>query len=199
MIRYILPPRFLIQCFLMLGVMIGNLYAQAPAPAPVEDIRGPKPIIVIPVPEKSPVAMWCAIGGGLLVVLICLYLWKKRRKKITLRTPSEIALTSLTALEKNPESLSAEAFADQAAQTIRRFIMERFGIAAPRRTTEEFLQALSKNDSSPLIHESGHLQKFLSSCDLAKFASSALTPTQRAELLQAARGFVTATSSSTTP
>lgn len=181
--------------FLFLGMLAGNLLAQAPA----EDIRGPKPVIEIPVPEKPPVLLWCSIAAGLLVILVCLYFWKKRRKNSISLSPSEVALASLAELEKHPESLTAEVFADQAAQTIRRFIMERFGIAAPRRTTEEFLQALAREKGSPLVNESPHLQKFLSSCDLAKFAGSTLTAKQREELLQAARGFVTATSSSAQP
>ncbi len=192
MISKITVPRFLGQSLLMLGFLVANAAAQAPE----EDIRGPRPLVVIPEPEKSPVILWCSIGAGLLLVAVILYLWKKRRRKLKRASPSEMALAALVELEKNPDALAAEAFADQAAKTIRHFIMERFGIAAPRRTTEEFLQALAKDESSPLLRESPQLQQFLSSCDLAKFAGSALTVQQRGVLIQSARDFVVATSQS---
>ena len=105
-------------------------------------------------------------------------------------SPPEVALASLAELEQTREIISAEAFANRAAQTVRQYIADRFGLAAPRRTTEEFLRDVEK---STLIGESDHLRAFLKSCDLAKFAGSNLDSAQRGELLQTARGFVNAT------
>jgi Domain of unknown function (DUF4381) len=185
-------PRCVGRILLILGSLVANSYAQAPE----EDIRGPRALVEIPVPEKAPIMLWCAIAVGVLVVVSMVYFLKKRRSKRKQVSPVEKALAALVALEKNPEALAAEVFADHAAGTVRQFIMERLGIVAPRQTTEEFLRALAADEASPLRNEGPQLQQFLSSCDLAKFAGSALTPQQRTGLIQSARAFVAAISHS---
>ena len=182
---------------LLIAALTCNLSAQAPDAA--EDIRGPKPLVEIPVPEKPPVVLWSSIGGGVLLLALAAYLWKKRVRNQRLKTPPEVALASLAELEATREAIAAEAFANRAAQTVRQYIADRFGLAAPRRTTEEFLHDLAKQESSSLIGESDHLRIFLKSCDLAKFAGSNLDSTQRGELLDAARNFIRSTSRAATP
>ena len=106
------------------------------------------------------------------------------------------------ARHKSREVLAAEAFANRAAQTVRQYIADRFGLAAPRRSTEEFLRELAGADGTQLSGESEHLRTFLKACDLAKFAASDLDAPQRGDLIHAARGFVRATatpSSNTKP
>jgi hypothetical protein len=184
-------PRFLLIRSMMLAVLLvtcGHLSAQVQEEA--EDIRPPKALVEIPQPKKAPVALWTGIGGGLLALLISTLLWKRHARRQKLKSPPEVALASLTELERTREALTAEAFANRAAQAVRQYIADRFGLAAPRRTTEEFLRDVEK---SPLIGESDHLRAFLKSCDLAKFAGSNLDSAQRGELLQTARGFVNAT------
>ncbi len=190
-----LIPRFLPLATALFVALAGNLSAQDPAAD--EDIRGPKPLIEIPVPEKPPYMLWLGIGGGLLLLLAAWFIWRSYRKKQVLKSPPEVALASLAELEANDESLEAEVFANRAAQTVRQYISERFGLAAPRRTTEEFLRDIASEDNSSLIGESDHLRLFLKSCDLAKFAGSRLSPDQRGELVRTARSFVNATA--TTP
>ena len=153
----------------------------------------------IPVPEKPPIVLWSSIGGGVLLLALAAYLWKKRVRNQRLKTPPEVALASLAELEATREAIAAEAFANRAAQTVRQYIAERFGLAAPRRTTEEFFHDLAKQESSLLIGESDHLRIFLKSCDLAKFAGSNLDSIQRGELLDAARDFIRSTSRAATP
>ena len=82
-------------------------------------------------------------------------------------------------------------------QTVRQYLAARFGMAAPRRTTEEFLGDLARDPKSGLLGESDHLQAFLKSCDLAKFAGSELDEPQRRELVTTARNFVNSTSKAT--
>jgi len=177
--------------------MCGHLTAQ-PSPAD-EDIRGPKSLVEIPVPRKPPVALYAGIGGGVLLVILAAWLWRRHARKQRRKTPPEIALASLAELEATRESLAAEGFANSAAQTVREYIAGRFGLAAPRRTTEEFLRDLAKSEGSLLTAESDHLRVFLKSCDLAKFAGSNLSPHQRSELIEAARGFIHSTSKAATP
>lgn len=177
-------------CVFLLGAA-GQLSAQAPEAA--EDIRGPKPLIEIPAPEKPPYLLWLAIGGGVLLLVIAGFIWRSYRGRQRLKSPPEVALASLAELEANRESLEAEAFAGRAAQTVRQYIADRFGLAAPRRTTEEFLHEIAGDEGSSLGGESDHLRVFLKSCDLAKFAGSNLDARQRGELVDAARSFVNAT------
>ena len=180
------------KSIIILMFATGRLMAQAPEAA--EDIRGPKPPVVIPEPEKFPVVLWAGIAGGILLLAVLVFFWKRRAREQKLKSPLMVAFASLAELEKSRNQLAAEAFANQAAGTVRQYIADRFGIAAPRRTTEEFFRELEKDGAEKVLSESEHLKAFLKSCDLAKFASSELDTIQRDDLIQAARGFVTATS-----
>ena len=188
MIRFYQP---IVRCLAAVALSAAPLAAQAPDAD--EDIRGPKPMIQIPEPEKFPWALWAGVAGGLLLAGACYLIWKKLRRRQISRTPPEIALASLAELEAGREALAAEAFANRAAPTVRQSIADRFGIAAPRRTTEEFLRDLAADAAVPLANESDHLRAFLKSCDLAKFAGTRLDHDQRQDLLQTARDFIRAT------
>lgn len=181
------------SCFLkargtLLAVFLaacGSLSAQD-----AEDIRPPKAFVRIPEPEKTPVAWYAGIAGGIVLAIIAWWLWRRFLRKRAGKAPHEVALAALTAIETERGESSAEAFANRAAQTVREYIAARFGLAAPKRTTEEFLRDLEK---SPLVGEGDHLKAFLKSCDLAKFAGASLDAEKRGELIQAARSFVRAT------
>lgn len=188
--------RPIIACSLLAVAACGHLSAQDAAPE--EDIRGPKPLVEIPVPEKPPYAWWAGAGGGILVASLAAWFWQRHSRKQRPQSPREVALGSLAELESNRDALPAEAFAYHAAKTVRQYISDRFGLAAPRRTTEEFLHDIAK-EGSALGAESDHLRAFLKSCDLAKFAGSNLNETQRHELVEAARGFIRSTSAVTKP
>ena len=178
-----------------LALFAGTLVGQVPAEA--EDIRGPKAQVEILVQEKPSVVLWCSVGGSMLLLALAAVLWKKRIRKQFLKSPPEVALAALAELEINRQSLAAEALANKVAQIVRQYIVARFGIAAPRRTTEEFLHDLAQDKQSGLFGKSDHLRTFLKSCDLAKFAGSALSSTQREELIETARNFVNSTSKTT--
>lgn len=182
-----------------LAFMLGSLSLFAQAQEPAEDIRGPKPLIEIPVPAKPPYLLWSAIGGGLLLLAAGWFIWRTYRRKQHRKSPPEIALAALAELDSNRDSLVAEVFANHATHTIRQYIADRFGLAAPRRTTEEFLRDLLTDDQPSLFSEGDQLRIFLKSCDLAKFAGSNLDSNQRAELVDAARRFIHSTSTPVTP
>lgn len=156
-------------------------------------------MVEIPVPKKPPYAFWAGAGGGVLLLALAAWLWRKHARKQRFKSPPEIALASLSELAASREAIVAEAFANRAAQTVRQYIADRFGLAAPRRTTEEFLRDLAKAEGTSIIGESDHLRMFLKSCDLAKFAGSSLDSSQRGELIEAARGFILSTSKAVTP
>ena len=178
-------------------VLLGPARLSAQSPDATEDIRPPKDMVAIPQEEKSLLASqparWLAIGGGALLCVLAAWLWRRHRRRNSLRSPAETALWSLAELELLREAIAAEAFANRAADTVRIYLAERFGLAAPRRTTEEFLRELASDVRTPIIGQSDHLQVFLKSCDMAKFAALPLDTGQRGELIGAARGFVVAT------
>lgn len=180
---------------------ITPLSAQATAPDPADDIRPPKEMVVIPKTfrekleeQKSTIFLWSGITAGAILLLVLLALWMKHQNRRKADGPARTALRSLADLQSSQDAMGAEAFAYLAAKTVRQYIADRFGIEAPRRTTEEFLRDLVKQgDRSPLAGESEHLHSFLKSCDLAKFAAANLDSIQRINLLDGARIFIRAT------
>lgn len=195
-LRYLLSRSVMAAVVAVVMGLCGHLSAQAEDAA--EDIRGPKPMVE-PKPvvnifqlQNSNNVLWYGIAAAALLAAGAV-LWYKHAHKKRHKSAQEIALVALAILEASRETLAAEAFANRAAQTIRQYIAERFGLAAPRRTTEEFLRDLAQEKGSPLSGEGDHLRVFLKACDLAKFAALPLDGKQRGELLQAARGFITAT------
>jgi len=171
-------------------IACGRLMAQAPE----EDIRGPKPLVEIPQPEKFPVAMLAGVCGGLLLLVLAVMLWRRLARREQARSPMALAYAELAALEKSRSQVSAETFANRAAGAVREYISARFGIAAPQRTTEEFFLHLKNDGPDAIISGADHLKAFLKCCDLAKFAGSELDALQREDLIQAARGFISASS-----
>lgn len=190
---------FLLGMLWLLGM--ANLSAQAPlapsgggmAPPQQEDIRGPKAMVDIPVPKQAPVILWLSIGGGALALAIAWLWWRRNRRRQPSMSPAETALASLDELAATRDALAAEAFAMRVTQAVREYVAGRFGLAAPRRTSEEFLREFFLENGAVLTVESDALRVFLKSCDMVKFAGERLDLAQRDELLQAARGFVTAT------
>ncbi|MCF7674225.1 MAG: DUF4381 domain-containing protein [Akkermansiaceae bacterium] len=163
--------------------------AQSPAPQPEEDIRPPRGLIEIPQPEPTSHTAWivaAVVAGAMLAGWLLWRMWCRRRQ--TTR-PETKALAELSQLSKVRESIPAGEFADRAAGTLRHYLTDRFGIAAPQRTTEEFLRVILTGDS-PLRAHDQVLMAFLRSCDLAKFADRPLDSDQRHDLLDQARKFI---------
>ena len=167
------------------AIATGQLLAQD-APE-VEDIRGAKPLINIPKPEQADYTIWFVFAGLVLLAILGWFLWRRFQAKHKPKSPSELALSDLSALSTEGESLAAAEFAERAALSVRRYIAGAFGIAAPNRTTEEFFRELP---ASSVRDTEGHLHEFLKSCDLAKFAAADLDAGRRLKLIDAARNFV---------
>jgi Domain of unknown function (DUF4381) len=168
--------------------------AQAP---PEEDIRGPRGLIEIPQAAKSQLNLWLGVAAVVLGLVIIGYCWWKFRRRSAGESPLALALAELSLLAASQSDLPAEAFANRAAQTIRQFLAAQFGIAAPQRTSEEFLTNLSNSQHSPIAGETESLRRFMLSCDLAKFAGTQLNIGQRDEILQTARSFMERTTVNT--
>lgn len=160
--------------------------------APEEDIRGPKPLIEIPPPDPAVPWLTYSLWGILALLVIGILLgWCLRKKPVAL-TAEERARRELEVLGKEGTTMEAGDFALAASQVVRVFIERRFGLAAPRRTTEEFLGELAAGGNDALRERMEPLRGFLRSCDMAKFAGTGLDTGTRGELVAKARAFVDA-------
>jgi hypothetical protein len=75
------------------------------------------------------------------------------------------------------------------SDVLRRFLGEALGLAAPRQTTEEFLESLH-GSLRFLPVEQEALATFLHQSDFLKYARGEATPEQREALIVAAESFV---------
>ena len=154
-----------------------------------DDIRGPRAPVEIPVPEEFSLTPWLIVAAVLAAMALTFWWWKTRRGKSGGISVQDRAIHELAAIDRERNNLAAGPLADHAAGVVRRFIAGRFGIAAPQRTTEEFLRPLT-GDASPLASHTELLRGFLQSCDAAKFAGASFDASERHALLEAAFRFV---------
>ncbi len=114
-------------------------------------------------------------GGLLLVVLLVIVLLRRRRvKAVELPPPippQDIALEELRRLVEAHlvEQGDFMGFYNAIQGILRRYIEARFDIHAPERTTEEFLDEL-RGSRSPIGKHQKLLERFLTHCDLVRFA-----------------------------
>ncbi len=155
----------------------------------IRDIRGP---IHIPYPWLWMVYVLAAIG--ILYALWKIYrYWKNRKKPDIIKLPHEIAFERLEAARLLMNSEKVREFSIAVSDAIRRYIEDRFQVAAAHRTTEEFLYHLMRDASSPLTPYSASLDDFLKHCDLAKFARWDLSSEEMQSMYESARKLVQGT------
>jgi hypothetical protein len=75
---------------------------------------------------------------------------------------------------------------------LRGYFENRYGLQAPRRTTEEFLSDISRDALFSAEHRS-LLAEFLRRCDLVKFAEHTPCPEEAATAIESCRAFIDAT------
>ena len=181
-----------------------QLPAQAPTPTPQpsppeEDIRGPRAPVIIPAPDKLTTTQKVLITTPLAAAagFLIWFLMFRRSPPVIVIPPLEQAREALRVIDRQRETLPAGDLAQQAANVVRHFIAGNFGIAAPQRTTEEFLKSFTSDDNSPLKPQADLLQEFLTTCDKAKFAGTDFDPVERFALLETAGRFIQSAARST--
>lgn len=137
-----------------------------------------------------------AAGAGLGLFALSIYLIVRRHKRaaeivLIRKTAHEIAYAELDSLvkQKLAEQGLFKTFYQGASGIMRHYIENRFGLHAPERTTEEFLTESSAADCFN-GRDLGLFEKFLSHCDMVKFAELKPDSKQIDETLDTIRDFV---------
>jgi hypothetical protein len=129
------------------------------------------------------------VGGLLLLCLIAWLIYRWRNRERPLPPPPDPFLVALKALDQLSSaaglSLTPKEFAASVAGVIRRFLEGKHGLAAPRQTTEEFLEAIESSNRFALpVRE--QMRLFLGFCDQLKFARLEASEDARRDLLKSA-------------
>lgn len=146
-----------------------------------------------PLPPWLPWAIAAAaILLAALVALLCRHLWKRHANKpVAPPSPYEVATLALQVLlsERLPEKGEAKLFHQRLSGILRQYLEERFGVSAPRLTTEEFLQLLTSTPAMVQEHRQ-LLQGFLNACDMVKFADAYSGQAEMNALSDSCRSFL---------
>jgi hypothetical protein len=106
--------------------------------------------------------------------------WQRRpRPPVAPPDPLKVALAALLRLDgAEGKALSDRDFAAAVAEVLRGFLEARHQLAAPRQTTEEFLEMAERSNRFPeTVRE--QLHHFLRQCDELKFAKAGTTDSGR--------------------
>ena len=120
--------------------------------------------------------LWSAGGVAVLAIAICLLIWCRRRHEKVVeevrKSPLETALTALEQLEKDDLVAKGELkeYYSRVSSILREYVEGRYGLQAPERTTEEFMEDLRRDSGTLTKDQKSLLEKFLMHCDLVKFA-----------------------------
>lgn len=144
---------------------------------------------------------WVGAGAGALLLGAALVWRRRRRRRRALTAPAAVALPphvralrALQRLHEAPRTTAAEvaAFYVGVSNVLRVYLEQRFGLRAPERTTEEFLRELETGDVLARAHRH-ELERFLSQCDLVKFAAVVPTESDHRTTFALAEAFVEST------
>jgi hypothetical protein len=124
----------------------------------IEDLPAP------PIEPQSP-PVWLWVGAALAVVVVGVLGWRARRRPKPV-PPGAWAAAAFGRLERN--ATSGAALADGVAAVVRGFIDRRFGVPAPKLTTQELLAAAEQ--AGWPVEQTDPLRGLLDDCDRAKFA-----------------------------
>ena len=118
---------------------------------------------------------WC-VGGAAAAAVIGLFIWRRRRHEKAFeevrKSPLEMALAALEQLEKDDLVAKGELkeYYGRVSSILREYVEGRYGLQAPERTTEEFMEDLRRDSGTLTKEQKSLLEKFLMHCDLVKFA-----------------------------
>ncbi len=152
-------------------------------------------------PLKAPIEAppllwpWLAAGAALLAAGALLFrVLRRRRRGAPLAPPVPPHERALRLLEELGRRTLADPEAQKAlyydlSMAVREYVEGRFGLRAPERTTEEFLEEAASFRGFPLERRD-LLRSFLEACDLVKYARHLPSREEVREALASARRFV---------
>lgn len=156
----------------------------------IEDIRDP-----IEIPTGPGMGWIVAVVLVVVVLGLLWWLWRRGRGGVAGgagAAPDAVALQRLREawlLIEQPRP-----FAVCVSDAVRQYLEARFGLRAPERTTEEFLEELGKSSALEASHKS-LLAVFLAQSDVVKFAPDEPLLNELEEMHRAATQVVTETAS----
>ena len=173
---------------LQLFVEVASVVKKGDPLADIRDIKGP---VALPGFFLSP---WGVVGillvGG---IFVWIYFFRKRAHPKPSTPPLPPHIIALEALDRLDMELlfdrDVKEYHFLVSAILRRYLEDRFGVRAPEQTTEEFLEAASKNH---ILNEpqKNLLKSFLEECDLVKFAKWTPSAQEARRISQIARGFI---------
>jgi hypothetical protein len=171
----------------------------------LKDIRPPTGVETEPQPPPDhPGALRVGLASAALAVVAAVLgvvYWRRSRRRLPPLSPAQRALADLDRLEHAltaaPDPVPIRHL-DTLAEAVRRYLEDRCGVAAGRRTTHELLAALQAGDRLPAALLPP-LQALLERCDLAKFAGLGVTAEEARELVRQARRLVEQTTPAPNP
>lgn len=157
-----------------------------------------------PPTEGLPLWAWLVIIAVLTAIVVAGVLWFRRRRLLAAaeaapaRPPHEIAREALQRLRDLLAEDRDMDFVIEASRILRAYIQARFGLRAPHRSTEEFLAEASASELLTTDYQE-MLSRFLSQCDLVKFARKNASIKQMERMLVTAETFVNETAQEPEP
>jgi hypothetical protein len=159
-------------------------------------LKGP---VALPAKPISPLYILLGLGAVGIVAGGALVLIKRKRasnrQQAAPAVPAhELAYRQIQEIldEKLIERGESKLFFSKISDVLRGYIENRFGLEAPRRTTEEFLSDLSRNATFSAEHE-GLIAAFLRDCDLVKFAEHTPSQEEITRAIDSCKAFIEAT------
>ncbi len=180
-----------------MGFQAGKLWAEQG-----EDIRDIRPPVEMPYSFLLwLIALGCLVLIAASVAAVRLFLkHQKKTAQIKLVSAWEIARQCLEELQaKNyPARGMVKEYYSELSDILRKYIEARFALNAPDMTTEEFLDSLKRSEALN-DGDKAKLARFLSGCDLVKFAKYSASAHEMGESLTLVRGFIRGTQPEETP
>ncbi len=181
-----------------LTVTVKSLLPEDLARLDVEDIIGPQDL-----PRPRLRALWYGLAATAALACLGWFALARRRRTRTAPPPRpahEIAYEELRALvaQDLPGHGRLKEFYQGVSGILRRYIENRFQLHAPERTTEEFLSELSQDTTLAPPHKE-LLRRFLTHCDLVKFAALVPDLQQVQETFDRCKAFIEETRADRVP
>jgi len=151
----------------------------------LRDIAGP-----VPIADPLALVPW-ALAAVLLALAVAAFVVWRRRRGSSGPDAEARARARIEAADVWRAPEHAHEYGAAVSDAVRRYVEERHGERAPRRTTEEFLRELGRRPDSPLSAHTPALAAFLELCDLAKFARRGLSDDEMRALRARALDLVT--------